>query len=238
MEGGSFTFVPDPALSNSKTTEEVETSLESSESSTSTPSPSETAADPKNLLERWEDNHVKLLISCYAEHKHLFGKGKSTKREIFQKIAFAFNEKSSIKVSGDQALRKWAKLENKFKEVEDHNKVTGNSKKTMKFYDEINDCIGGNTKVKPKLTIESNKSQQNENVESDSNEGNSSENEIPSRPKRKRKSNSSAAEMLSFLQVYSEKREKAEEEKLQVLKEMKEERKEFFTQLIKVIKDK
>ena len=28
-------------------------------------------------LERWDDKHVKLLISCYGDHKHLFGKGKA-----------------------------------------------------------------------------------------------------------------------------------------------------------------
>jgi len=39
-----------------------------------------------NVLERWEDSHVKLMISCSKEYKHLFGKGKSTKKEIFGKI--------------------------------------------------------------------------------------------------------------------------------------------------------
>ena len=47
------------------------------------------------------------------------------------------------------------------------------------------------------------------------------------RPTRERKSYSSAAEMLAFMNSYSEKRAKAEEEKLKLLKEMQHEKKVF-----------
>ena len=56
--------------------------------------------------------------------------------------------------------------------------------------------------------------------------------------KRKRKSHSSAAEMLTFLQSYSEKREKVEEEKISLLRQMQKEKKEFFGQLLDVLKKK
>ena len=55
---------------------------------------------------------------------------------------------------------------------------------------------------------------------------------------RKRKSHSSAVEMLTFLQSYSEKREKVEEEKISLLREMQKEKKEFFGQLLDVLKKK
>ena len=58
------------------------------------------------------------------------------------------------------------------------------------------------------------------------------------RRQRKRKSNSSAAEMLTFLQTYTEKREKAEEEKLNLLREMKDEKKQFFSQFLEILKNK
>ena len=75
-----------------------------------------------NVLERWKDPHVKLLISCYKEYKHLFGKGISTKKEIFGKIAYSFNKQApNTLVTGEQCMRKWTKLETKFKEIEDHN---------------------------------------------------------------------------------------------------------------------
>ena len=56
--------------------------------------------------------------------------------------------------------------------------------------------------------------------------------------KRKRNSHSSAAEMLTFLQSFSEKREKVEEEKISLLRQMLKEKKEFFGQLLDVLKKK
>ena len=48
------------------------------------------------------------------------------------------------------------------------------------------------------------------------------------RCQKKPRSRSSAAEMLEFLKTYSEKREKAEEEKLRILKEMSDQKTAFF----------
>ena len=44
--------------------------------------------------------------------------------------------------------------------------------------------------------------------------------------------------MLTFLQSYSEKREKVEEEKISLLREMQKEKKEFFFQFLDVLKKK
>ena len=41
-------------------------------------------------LERWEDADVRLLITTYADNKHLFG-GKATKKDTFDKITEQFN---------------------------------------------------------------------------------------------------------------------------------------------------
>lgn len=79
------------------------------------------SSEGSSYLERWDEKHVKLLISCYSELKPLIGKGKHTKREVFAKIAFNFNLKAEHMASGDQFLRKWNKLESNFKRVEDHN---------------------------------------------------------------------------------------------------------------------
>lgn len=54
----------------------------------------------------------------------------------------------------------------------------------------------------------------------------------------KEKNNSSAAEMLTFLQSYSEQREKVEEEKVSLLRQMQQEKREFFGQLLDVLKKK
>ena len=60
-----------------------------------------------------------------------------------------------LMVTGDQCMRKWTKLENKFKETEDHNNQTGNDKRKIKFYDELFECIGSDPNVTPVITLES-----------------------------------------------------------------------------------
>ena len=43
--------------------------------------------------------------------------------------------------------------------------------------------------------------------------------------------------MLTFLEKYSEKREKAEEKKFELLNKIHEEKKEFFSEFLKVLKN-
>lgn len=207
----------------------------------------------RNTLERWEDKDVRLLITSWSDHRHLFT-GKNTKKGVFSKIAEAFNSVSKHAVTGDQCMRKWSKLVIKYKEVEDHNKLTGRQSKTWKFSDEMSSCLEGNPTVSPVSLLESSSTSSIKNIDknelsaiddddddkisvnfadSDDSSSTSSNNiELKAgnnkRQCRKRKSRSSAAEMIDFLKEYSQQREKAEEEKLKVLKEMKEEKKDFY----------
>ena len=52
----------------------------------------------QSMLERWEDFHVKLLVSCWQKQKLAFGKGKATKKE-FNSIS------TDVKVTGEQCGR-------------------------------------------------------------------------------------------------------------------------------------
>ena len=54
-------------------------------------------------LERWEDADVRLLITTYADNKHLFG-GKATKKDMFDKITEQFT-KASIWSFGEATER-------------------------------------------------------------------------------------------------------------------------------------
>ena len=56
---------------------------------------------------------------------NLFGRGKTTKKEVFNNICAEFNAISDHKVTVEQCMRKWAKLEIKQKEIEDNNNQTG-----------------------------------------------------------------------------------------------------------------
>ena len=198
-------------------------------------------------LERWEDKHVRLLITVYGEFEHLFPKGKTTKKDIFAKIAAAFNEKSIEKVMADQCMRKWSKLEMKLKDVDDHNEMTGRVRKSWKFHREMTACMGSSPKKNPAVTIDtssigatasgsssSSSCSKTDSTGHDGSDADSSEEAAGPRakkakfPARKRKSKFSAAEMLSFLQSYTERREKVDAEKLELLRSMKNEKKEIL----------
>ena len=204
----------------------------------------------EGTLQKWDDRYVHLLIAAYDHHKHLFksSRGKVTKKQVFQRIAEYFNVTADVTVCGDQCLRKWTKLEQKYKEVEDNNKRTGKGRKDWKFLDSMTTCLGQSPKVNPAFTFDASSECQestsaSQTASSSTDNGNCSDSsgddadndenvvrkELKSRRQRKRKSNSSAAEMLTFLQTYTEKREKAEEEKLNLLREMKDEKKNNFS---------
>ena len=91
----------------------------------------------EGTLQKWDDWYFHLLIAAYDHHKHLFktSRGKLTKKQVFQKIAEYFSVTADVTASGDQCLHKWTKLEQKYKEVEDNNKRTGNGRKDWKFLD-------------------------------------------------------------------------------------------------------
>lgn len=205
-------------------------------------------SDPSKLF-KWDDNDVRLLIESYSQHKQLLKKGKLTKKQLFERVAHHFNTKSKVIVSGEQCLRKWNKLVQKYKEVEDNNKRTGRANKDWKYMDSMAECMGDSPNVNPAYTFDTSSSSPSPSACSlettnDDNEDVTSDDEQnkdvkkPVTRKRKRKSNSSASEMLSFLKDYSEKREKDEEKKVELLRKMHEEKTQFFSQFLEVMKKK
>ena len=216
-------------------------------------------ADGKPMLHKWEDKYVLLLIDKYTKSKHLFKKPRATKKEVFETIAQQFNEEADVLVDGNQCMRKWFKLENQFKKIEDNNKQTGRANKSWKFYKQLEQCIGDSPRVHPAYTFdtgilstssstESEKSSVANSECDDDTDGNDDECDgddsmakkakTLKNKKRKRKSKSSASEMLAFLESYSAKREKAEEEKLKLMKESQEKKENFFTQFLEILKNK
>lgn len=197
------------------------------------------ASQPQRTLERWEDKHVRLLIESYLQFKGLIGQA-NTKKSVFDKIAAEFNKHSDIKVSAEQCLRKWKKLESKQKGIDDNNKQTGRAHKTWKFQKEMEQCIGDKASVRPVFTFDSGSctsssthspspqtiddisdaENASDSVDSEDLKGKTAVDPMlgQRKMKRKRKSYSSASEMLLYLKEYGEKREKVEEGKLNILK--------------------
>ena len=90
-----------------------------------------------------------------GKFKGLIGQGNNTKKGAFDKIAAEFNKHADIKVTGEQCLRKWKKLETKQKEIEDNNSQTGRAHKSWKFHKEMKQCIGNKASVRPTFIFDS-----------------------------------------------------------------------------------
>lgn len=155
-------------------------------------------------------------------------------------------------------MRKWFKLENQFKKIEDNNKQTGCASKSWKFYKQLEQCIGDSPRVHPAYTFDNGIPSTSSSTDSgkssvansdcdDDTDGNDDECDgddsmakklktLENR-KRKKKSKSSASEMLAFLESYSAKREKADEEKLKLMKESQGKKENFFNQFLEILKN-
>lgn len=160
-------------------------------------------------------------------------------------------EAADVVVSGEQCMRKWLKLEAKYKEVEDNNKRTGRANQTWKFHEQIAECIADSQWVNPAYTFDTEMDSSSSSTNCNDDRGKSSEvnsgdddcdddsdcKTLKNR-RRKLKSYSSAAEMLSFLQSYTDRKDKAEEEKIKLLRKMQQKKDEFFSQFLDVVKKK
>ena len=62
-----------------------------------------------------------MLIEKYGEYKHLFGKPKTSKKEVFQKTPSTFSDAADVVLYLEQCMRKWLKLKAKYNEVKDSN---------------------------------------------------------------------------------------------------------------------
>ena len=116
-------------------------------------------------------------------------------------------------------MRKWLKLEGKFKEFEDNNNLTGRAKKSWKFYEDLEGAIGDSPKVNPAYTydvadgtppssLNVHNSESDEDSDAEDDEIGSTEKRVKTLKSsaRKIKSHSSAAKMLSFLHSYTGKK--------------------------------
>ena len=109
----------------------------------------------EGTLQKWDDRYVHLLIAAYDHHKHVFKSSgrKVAKKQVFQRIAEYFNVTADVTVSGDQYLRKWTKLEQKYKEVKDNNRRTGKGRKDWKFLHNMTTCLTQHLHLMHQLNI-------------------------------------------------------------------------------------
>ncbi|KAJ7389077.1 hypothetical protein OS493_033939 [Desmophyllum pertusum] len=199
-------------------------------------------------LVRWEDAHVKLLIGILEQKFKPLFKGKKTKKEIFDLIAFELNKNCKEKVYGDQCLRKngegWSV---NHKEVEDHNRKTGNeSKGTVNFMISCYECLNNEVSINP-ACYNGKSTAANVHFPRKSFLTKAASDEGPEAPQMKKKGCRKRPKSRYFCCrnagfppiIFREKRKKVEEEKLKIVPtEMKQEKKEFFDKFLNYLEKK
>ena len=170
------------------------------------------------------------------EQDNIFCNGKVRKNVAWHRVAEKFNEKSQVKVTGEQCCNKWKKLEEKFKKVQEHNEKTGSDRKDMEFQEELAEFFGSDPKIIPLSTVSTITASQCEG-DSSSDEDGSARNEPPKK-KRKRKSKSSASEMIEFLREFKEDKEKEAKEKIAVVTKMHKEKMDVMDRFLSILSKK
>ena len=157
-----------------------------------------------------------------------------------------------------QVETRWRTMLKQYKKVVDHNRQSGNDRKTCQYFDELNDILSEKPDVTPQVTFSSSgfgdakhygkkKKLNNNNVEAEEGdeEGDSDDDELheeddntvqlKENSKRKRKYVSSSAQatnsILLWLQAYEEKKEEREMERDRRMDEMHADKMNIFKEL-------
>ncbi|XP_018368409.1 PREDICTED: uncharacterized protein LOC108757376 [Trachymyrmex cornetzi] len=89
------------------------------------------------------ENATKRLIYAWKEHENNFKSGKFKSSEVWKKIAIIHqNENSQWMYTDIQCKNKFKELRKKYVKVKDHNKQSGNSPMTCKFFNELEEVLG------------------------------------------------------------------------------------------------
>lgn len=90
------------------------------------------------------------MIYTWKEHENIFKSGKCKSSDVWKKISIVLqNENSQWIYTGVQCENKFKELRKKYIKVKDHNKQSGNSPKTCKFYDEFEELLGDKPYIQP-----------------------------------------------------------------------------------------
>ena len=117
----------------------INTEKEDDEASTSSSSLVSLSCTPQY----WTENATKYLLEIYREQSALIGKGKGTKKKMYQEISTSL-KKQGYNFTWGQVQGRLKTLITNFKKTKDHNNKSGNERKTCAFYKELEELYDGN----------------------------------------------------------------------------------------------
>lgn len=105
----------------------------------------------------WNDKAVKLLFNLYADYQDDFKSTTIKNDVVWDKIRKQMNIDGGYNFTKTQVKDKWTNMRKAYMQVKDHNKGTGVTPKTYRYYDETDNIFGEKPSVNP-VAIASNMS--------------------------------------------------------------------------------
>ncbi|XP_025161411.1 trihelix transcription factor GTL2-like [Harpegnathos saltator] len=130
-----------------------------------------------NASSVWNDKSVKLLFSLYEDYQDEFKSTVIKNDTVWDKIKVQMNISGNYNVTRTQIKDKWTNMRKVYMRIKDHNKKTGVTLKTCRYYNEMDCLYGGKPNVNPvkvvsnmRLEAEDENTSSAENSAADNNE--------------------------------------------------------------------
>jgi hypothetical protein len=134
--------------------QEVATSqtVEGEATDASTPSRTESPV-PMDPGFTWTQSATKLFIQLRGDASDDFADPKTKKKQSWNKLVQKMSQHGYVCTIA-QVENKWKNLTKKFRDITDHNSISGNSRKSCPYFDEMSEYYGYRPNVNPKVTSE------------------------------------------------------------------------------------
>jgi len=192
----------------------------------------------------WTENATKCLLEEYRDKSALIGKGKGTKKKMFQEISTLL-KKQGYNFTWEQVQGRIKTLITNLKKTKDHNNKSGNERKTCPFFKELEELYDGNpTFCGPVNTRETSIFQQRKRKLTDKKEDNDKEEDEEEKeetkkvdvPTTKKSKKSASNEMVDFLKEYVKSQKDEKQNEKEERRKMHEEKMGLFREMVKTLK--
>ena len=105
------------------------------------------------LIDLWGEEDIQAELEGCKRNKHVYEK-------IAREMTAANYDRNAI-----QCREKIKKLRAEYKKVKDNNNVSGKGRKTMKFYEKLNDILGHKPATKPVIVVDTSSTEASDDMD-------------------------------------------------------------------------
>ncbi|XP_025160529.1 trihelix transcription factor GT-2-like [Harpegnathos saltator] len=154
---------------------------------------------------------MKLLFSLYEDYQDKFQSTVIKNDTVWDKIKVQMNISGNYNVTRTQINDKWANMRKTYMRIKDHNKRTGVTPKTCRYYNEMDCLYGDNPNVNP-VKVVSNMRFEAEDENISSAENSAADNNEPKKGKKTKIERHLSSWTENFIE-YSKERDKRQEQR-------------------------